>query len=204
MPYVIVKEMGSERSQPLTEAEILIGRSRQNHIKLVTEQASRQHCRLLKTDRTYRLIDGGSSNGTYVNGQRVAEKYLAEGDSIYVGNAVVVFHVGEQSRPAFKLPDPANFQLPIDDRNVKILLRTIVSAASSENLESFLNAAVDNVIEIAQAERGILFTRDADGELRAMVARDASKKPLGELVGISRTIPKQVWDQRRPIFLLDT
>jgi transcriptional regulator with GAF, ATPase, and Fis domain len=204
MPYVTVKEMGSERSQPLTEAEILIGRSRQNHIKLVTEQASRQHCRLLKTERSYRLIDGGSSNGTYVNGQRVTEKDLVEGDAISVGSAVVVYHLGEQARPAFKLPDPANFQLPLDDRNVKILLRTIVSAASSENLESFLNAAVDNVIEIAQAERGILFTRDATGELRSMVARDAAKKPIDELVGISRTIPKQVWDQRKPIFLLDT
>jgi len=204
MPYVTVKEMGAERNQPLTEAEILIGRSRQNHIKLVTEQASRQHCRLLRTDRTYRLIDGGSSNGTYVNGLRVGEKDLTEGDAISVGNAVVVFHEGDPAKPAFKLPDPANFQLPIDDRNVKILLRTIISAASSENLDAFLSAAVDNVIEIAQAERGILFTREADGELKALVARDSAKKVLPELVGISRTIPKQVWDQRKPIFLLDT
>jgi transcriptional regulator with GAF, ATPase, and Fis domain len=204
MPYVTVKESGSERNQPLTEAEILIGRSRQNHIKLATEQASRQHCRLLRTERTYRLIDGGSSNGTYVNGQRVGEKDLAEGDAISVGNAVVVFHEGEPSRPAFKLPDPANFQLPIDDRNVKILLRTIISAASSENLDGFLHAAMDNVIEIAQAERGILFTRAGDGELTAMVARDSAKKELPELIGISRTIPKQVYDTKKPIFLLDT
>jgi transcriptional regulator with GAF, ATPase, and Fis domain len=204
MPYVTVKESGSERNQPLTEAEILIGRSRQNHIKLATEQASRQHCRLLRTERTYRLIDGGSSNGTYVNGQRVGEKDLAEGDAISVGNAVVVFHEGEPSRPAFKLPDPANFQLPIDDRNVKILLRTIISAASSENLDGFLHAAMDNVIEIAQAERGILFTRAGDGALTAMVARDSAKKELPELIGISRTIPKQVYDTKKPIFLLDT
>jgi transcriptional regulator with GAF, ATPase, and Fis domain len=204
MPYVIVKELGAERTQPLTEAEILIGRSRQNHIKLVTEQASRQHCRLLKTDRTYRLIDGGSSNGTYVNGMRVGEKDLTEGDSISVGNAVVVFHEGEPAKAGFKLPDPANFQLPIDDRNVKILLRTIASAASSENLDAFLCAAVDNVIEIAQAERGILFVREGGGELQPLVARDSAKNPLPELIGISRTIPKQVWDTRKPIFLLDT
>src|SRR5215470_17777918 len=102
MPYVTVKEMGSERNQPLNEPEILIGRSRQNHIKLATEQASRQHCRLLKTDRSYRLIDGGSSNGTYVNGQRVTEKDLVEGDAISVGSAVVVYHAGDPAKPAFK------------------------------------------------------------------------------------------------------
>jgi len=204
MPYVTVRELGAERTQPLTEAEILIGRSRQNHIKLVTEQASRQHCRLLKTERTYRLIDGGSSNGTYVNGLRVGEKDLTERDSISVGNAVVVFHEGEPAKPGFKLPDPANFQLPIDDRNVKILLRTIASAASSENLDVFLGAAVDNVIEIAQAERGILFVREGAGELQPLVARDSAKNALPELIGISRTIPKQVWDTRKPIFLLDT
>jgi transcriptional regulator with GAF, ATPase, and Fis domain len=205
MPYLVIRELGQERSYPMTEPEVLIGRSRQNHVKLVTEQASRQHARLLKTDKTYRLVDGGSSNGTFVNGLRVQEKDLAESDSITIGNAVMVFHAGElPARQGFKLPDPGTAPLPLEDRNVRILLRTVVAAASGESLDRFLRAAIDNVVEIAQAERGVLYTREAGGELRPLVARDAARKDLSELVGISRTIPQQVWEHRKPIFLLDT
>jgi transcriptional regulator with GAF, ATPase, and Fis domain len=205
MPYLVVREMGQERPHPIADPEILIGRSRQNHIKLLTEQASRQHCRLLKTDRTYRLVDGSSSNGTYVNGLRVQEKDLSEGDAITIGNATIVFHEGERpARPVFKLPDPARMQAPLDDRNVRILLRTIVNAASSSSFEAFLRGAVDDVVEIAQAERGVLYTPAAGGGIKADFARDAGKKDLDELVGISRSIPQQVWEQRKPIFLLDS
>ncbi len=204
MSYLLVREMGQERPHPISEPEILIGRSRQNHVKLLTEQASRQHCRLLKTDKTYRLIDGNSSNGTYVNGLRVQEKDLAEGDSITIGNAAMIYHAGDPpARPIFKLPDPAQFQFPLDDRNVRILLRTVVNAASTQSLDAFLRSAVDDVVEIAQAERGVLYTRET-GELKPLVARDSARKDLPELIGISRSIPQQVWEHRKPIFLLDT
>ena len=86
MAYIVVREMGAETTVPISDAEVTVGRSRQNQVKLLTEQASRVHCRLLKTDKGgYRLIDGNSSNGTYVNGQRVSEKDLADGDAIAVG-----------------------------------------------------------------------------------------------------------------------
>jgi transcriptional regulator with GAF, ATPase, and Fis domain len=204
MAYLVIREMGAERSLAISDAEITIGRSRQNHVKLITEQASRQHCKLVRGDRGYRLVDGNSSNGTYVNGQRVSEKDIVEGDAIGVGNAQIVYHEGEPAAPpVHRLPDPAAFQLPLQDRNVRLLLQTILSAASIQDLGLFMPLAVDNVIEIAQAERGILFVPE-NGELRALVARDSTRKPLAELTGMSRTIPKQVYEQRKPIFLLDT
>jgi len=64
--------------------------------------------------------------------------------------------------------------------------------------------AVDNIIEIANAERGILFIPDGGGKLKPLVARDSAKKPLLELTGMSKTIPAQVFETRKPIFLLDT
>jgi transcriptional regulator with GAF, ATPase, and Fis domain len=206
MAYLVVKEMGTESTVPISDPEITIGRSRQNHVKLLTEQASRVHCRLLRTERgSYRLLDGNSSNGTYVNGQRISEKELADGDAIAVGGASLVFRAGEAAppKPARKLPDPESFTSPLQDRNVRILLQTIVEAASGQDLPSFLESAVDHVVEIAQAERGILFVPEA-GELKPRVARDSAKQPLAELSGMSRTIPRQVVESGRPVFLLDT
>lgn len=206
MAYIVVREMGSETTVPISDAEVTVGRSRQNQVKLLTEQASRVHCRLLKTDKGgYRLVDGNSSNGTYVNGQRVSEKDLADGDAIAVGSAALVYKDGQPAppKPARKLPDPENFTSPLQDRNVRILLQTIVDAASGQDLEQYLTSAVDHVIEIAQAERGILF-QNQGGELKPRVSRDGAKQNLAELSGMSRTIPRQVLEHGKPIFLLDT
>jgi transcriptional regulator with GAF, ATPase, and Fis domain len=204
MPYVVVRELGAEQTIPISEPEVLIGRSRQNQVKLTTEQASRQHCKLVRTEKGYRLIDGNSSNGTFVNGLRVSEKALADGDVIGVGQAAITFRAGEPSRPVPKLPDPTSFRMPLEDRNVRILLQTIVNAASCQDLDAFLRTAVDDVITIAQAERGVLFVPDASGQLKPRVARDAGRQNLNELVGISRSIPQQVYEQKKSIFLLDT
>ncbi|HXG63105.1 MAG TPA: sigma 54-interacting transcriptional regulator [Planctomycetota bacterium] len=205
MPYLVVRESGSERTVPITGPEVLIGRSRQNHVKLMTEQASRQHCRLMRSPQGgYRLIDGNSSNGTFVNGERVSEKDLADGDVITVGQATIVFRAGEPSKPVPRLPDPGALRLPLEDRNVRLLLQTVVNAASCQDLDAFLRDVVDDAVEIAQAERGVLFVPDAGGRLKPLVARDQARRPLGELVGISRSIPQQVYERRRSIFVLDT
>ncbi len=204
MPYLVIREMGAEQTLPISDAEIAIGRSRQNHVRLLTEQASRLHCKLARTEKGYRVVDGNSSNGTYVNGLRVTEKDLLDGDSITVGSAAMIYHSGEPPKPVPRLPDPAQFQMPLEDRNVRILLQTVVTAASIQDLGLFLPMAVDNVIEIANAERGILFIPDGSGKLKPLVGRDSGRKPLLELTGMSKTIPAQVFEHRKPIFLLDT
>ncbi len=46
---------------------------------------SRLHCRLIATDRNVEVVDLKSTNGTFVNGKRVAQAVLAVGDRLRVG-----------------------------------------------------------------------------------------------------------------------
>jgi len=46
---------------------------------------SRLHCRLTATDRSVEVVDLQSTNGTFVNGKRVAQAKLAVGDRLRVG-----------------------------------------------------------------------------------------------------------------------
>lgn len=48
---------------------------------------SRLHCRLIQTDDRLEVEDLDSTNGTFVNGQRVKRKVLASGDTLRVGRA---------------------------------------------------------------------------------------------------------------------
>jgi len=46
---------------------------------------SRLHCRLTAGDDNVEVVDLKSTNGTYVNGKRVAKAHLANGDRLRVG-----------------------------------------------------------------------------------------------------------------------
>jgi pSer/pThr/pTyr-binding forkhead associated (FHA) protein len=70
---------------PLTPGAIL-GRDPRCDIALLRDNTiSRQHLRFVRDVDGWRLEDGGSANGTFVNGQRVAVQPLAPGDQVSIG-----------------------------------------------------------------------------------------------------------------------
>jgi diguanylate cyclase (GGDEF)-like protein len=77
----------------LEPGEVVIGRSPANAVVLDDEGVSREHARLIVgADRTYRIVDLDSRNGTYVEDQRVgtAATAVREGDRIRLGPATIV------------------------------------------------------------------------------------------------------------------
>jgi transcriptional regulator with GAF, ATPase, and Fis domain len=202
MAYLVITEEGSERAVPLAAPETVVGRSRQNAVQLRTRQSSRHHCKIVPDADGWKMIDLGSSNGTYVNGTRLTEKRLADGDLITVGHAAIVYHDGEPG-PTPTPPDAQTERVPIRDRNVEILLKTVLAASSRRNLGEFLRLAVDSTVEIAAADRGILYVVDAGGELKAEVARDRRRQDLPPAEDVSRSIPQRVLKEGRALYLLD-
>lgn len=84
---------------------LTIGRAADCDIVLATKKASRVHCEIFGEGGRYTLVDAGSSNGTYVNGERVDRQPLAIGDEIRIGPAVIQF--GEKPAPVRKAPAAA-------------------------------------------------------------------------------------------------
>ena len=74
---------------------VLIGRDPQNDVVLDDRRVSRKHAEIRLRLGRYTLYDLQSTNGTYVNGRRVAEKVLEDGDKISVGGLEVVFRAAD-------------------------------------------------------------------------------------------------------------
>ena len=74
---------------------ILIGRDPQNDLVLDDRRVSRKHAEIRLRLGRYTLYDLQSTNGTYVNGRRVAEKVLEDGDKISVGGLELMFHAAD-------------------------------------------------------------------------------------------------------------
>jgi hypothetical protein len=73
-------------------AEVInIGRSLDNDIVLADDPVSAEHCRLEREGASFRLKDLGSKNKTFVNGRKVEDVVLRNGDEIRVGLATFVF-----------------------------------------------------------------------------------------------------------------
>lgn len=71
--------------------EISVGRGSKNSIVIRDNEVSRDHCRLTRFSGNYQIHDLRSSNGTFVNGQRVVGQWLLQaGDLIEFGDTITL------------------------------------------------------------------------------------------------------------------
>jgi predicted component of type VI protein secretion system len=71
---------------PLNVRQFLIGREQDCHLRPNSDLVSRHHCVFTVDEFTVRLRDLGSTNGTYVNGERIqGQVVLKPGDRVAVG-----------------------------------------------------------------------------------------------------------------------
>jgi len=75
-------------------ARIKIGRAEDSDFVLRTSLGSRNHALLISSGKTHILTDLDSSNGTFVNGNRIQEIQLSEGDQIHFGDEAWTFEDG--------------------------------------------------------------------------------------------------------------
>src|SRR5438876_3105417 len=87
----------------------LVGRSKRAHFRLPAKDRyfSRVHFLVEVNPPQCRLMDMGSRNGTYVNGQRVETVDLADGDQIKAGHTVFRLSLAEDAAPAPNVSAPS-------------------------------------------------------------------------------------------------
>lgn len=90
---VLVVKKGPDAGERfvLLKDETTLGRDPQSDIFLNDITVSRKHARVDRAGQEVTLADVGSLNGTYVNGERVDEAELRNGDEIQIGKFKMVF-----------------------------------------------------------------------------------------------------------------
>jgi pSer/pThr/pTyr-binding forkhead associated (FHA) protein len=72
-----------------------VGRHPDSDIFLDDVTVSRHHCRFSATMEALTVEDAGSTNGTYVNGERVDSERLAPGDEVLIGRFHLIVAHGD-------------------------------------------------------------------------------------------------------------
>lgn len=93
--YQLVMKQGPApgKTFELSRNELTIGRDINNEIVINDAEVSRRHCRLLLQGDGYVVEDLGSTNGTFINEQRVSgQRALHSGETLRVGDNVTLIY----------------------------------------------------------------------------------------------------------------
>lgn len=95
--YAIVVEKGPRQGMTflLHEGNTTVGRHPESDIFLNDVTVSRHHCRFVTKEGSLTVEDSGSTNGTYVNDERVDSSELVAGDEVLVGRFHFVVAKGD-------------------------------------------------------------------------------------------------------------
>jgi hypothetical protein len=90
-----------DRAFPLLKETITLGRDAANDIVIADPEVSRHHARLVRQpDGSVVLEDLGSTNGTYINGQRLlGPRPLRHGDQVGLGETIVLLYQAPSAEP---------------------------------------------------------------------------------------------------------
>jgi pSer/pThr/pTyr-binding forkhead associated (FHA) protein len=90
----LVSGPGAPREFAIVSEETVIGRSTQATICIESLLLSRRHAAVRRLGPELRLVDLESANGVYLNGVKVHSAGLFDGDSIQIGDVLLLFHEG--------------------------------------------------------------------------------------------------------------
>jgi sigma-B regulation protein RsbU (phosphoserine phosphatase) len=173
------------RRFPLSEPAVVVGRQPDAEVYLESLAVSRQHARILCENDTYAVEDLGSSNGTFVNGNRVQGRVaLKEGDALQIGPYIFDLRV-DISIPASDTDQiiratvdafPSNQTLYSQNPAYKlqVVLDIAQHLGDTLDLDQVLNRLLDQLLRLfPQADRGMVLLDRGD---KLVVAAQRSRQ----------------------------
>ncbi|MEE4301229.1 MAG: adenylate/guanylate cyclase domain-containing protein [Pseudomonadales bacterium] len=226
MPWLVPRSKYLSTQQ--FDRRLVVGREGDVGLLIRDPAVSRIHCVLQQVrDGSWKLHDPGSRNGTFVNGRRIEKLVsLHDGDLVGIGSprerSAWEFHLTEpaqapQERTAvdslvmtrLDIPAQADFAPQQDVENTDLLRRDyerlrgawqlMQRLAGDTTQDALLRNALEALIDMFQAERGVVMLRDAHGILR----RAAQVSRTDESAVLSDTLIREVLHNRQALISRD-
>jgi sigma-B regulation protein RsbU (phosphoserine phosphatase) len=157
---------------PLIGTHIRLGREPDFGISLIDPLVSRQHASLVRRGNDVWVEDLGSTNGTLINGERLAEmRRLRGGDELCLGVTRMIFEPPSEADDTQRLPESAS-HLPA----VKLDLLSLDAPAADPHPAQAASSEV--AIGESLAHRQLMTLLEWSERLREMSSREAIAEEL--------------------------
>jgi pSer/pThr/pTyr-binding forkhead associated (FHA) protein len=114
------------------DKQIVVGRSSDLDMVLVEDMVSRKHARIAMQQDQIWIEDLGSTNGTFVNGEKIKRARLKEGDRVLIGTSILKVTAGDATTTAAARDDA---QVKQNLENVAAARRTSQARTMSGSIE---------------------------------------------------------------------
>ncbi|MGB8770570.1 MAG: SpoIIE family protein phosphatase [Candidatus Korobacteraceae bacterium] len=213
-PLVVVVVEGSDRRTLLLEHfPFTVGRRTDRDLVMADPRVSREHAQFVREpDGTY-IVDQSSRHGTFVNGERVNRRKLARNDRVEFGvqgAAYALFSpdrspssAAQQFLSQFSTWKPAT-GAGSDLEMLNVFLEAARKLNTSGVLDDVLHTLLEAALRLTHAERGFVFLRHADGELRLAAGRDKKGESINDDSTISRSVLRDAAKSASEFLVTDT
>src|SRR5438874_4081521 len=175
--------------------DIVIGRSSDLDMVLIEDMVSRKHAKLHIGQSGLTISDLGSTNGTFVNGEKVKTARLKEGDRILIGTSIL------------KLVRQGAGAQELDEEQVKAQLEQVAAAQSAKQTKTAMTGKLEEVplpdllqLFHTPKKNGVLVVRNEhEGNIylkqgRVYYASIDDNHELGQAQSFNRIIPLEAGD----------
>ena len=213
-PLVLVVVEGSDRRTLVLEHfPFTVGRRTDRDLVMADPRVSREHAQFIREpDGTY-IVDQSSRHGTFVNGERVNRRKLARNDHVEFGvqgAAYALFSpdrspssAAQQFLSQFSTWKPAT-GAGSDLEMLNVFLEAARKLNTSGVLDDVLHTLLEAALRLTHAERGFVFLRHADGELRLAAGRDKKGESINDDSTISRSVLRDAAKSASEFLVTDT
>jgi signal transduction histidine kinase len=153
---IVIRGVDEGKQFELTAAAVTVGRHSANAVPLHDTQVSRRHLEVRAAPHGYELIDLGSGNGTLLNGQPVRTAPLRSGDTITLGQTMLMFTAGRaEADLANDLTERVKLQARPEQDLASAIVRTVAADAGSQILSR--PAAANDWLRVRLASLAALY-----------------------------------------------
>ncbi len=189
--------------------DVFVGRGSELEIVLVEDMVSRKHARFFSEDSGVYVEDLNSTNGTFVNGEKIKRAQIHEGDRVLIGTSILKLVLSDGGLAASMPAPPATPSAPTSEEALRPSLPGPRAGATRTMTGSIEEIPLPDLLQLLGSSRksGCLHVR-ATGEdygqiyLRKGVIVFASLHGASDLPAIKALFRILTWD--KGLFDLDT
>jgi phosphoserine phosphatase RsbU/P len=210
---LVVVEGSDRRTLVLDHYPYTVGRKTDRDLIIADPRVSRDHAHFLREPDGIYIVDQGSLHGTFVNGQKVTRQKLGRNDRVEFGaqgSAYVVFSpdrspssAAQQFLSQFSTWKPAS-GAGSDLEMLNVFLEAARKLNTSGVLDDVLHTLLEAALRLTHAERGFVFLRQPDGELRLAAGRDKAGEKITDDSTISRSVLRDAARSASEFLVTDT
>jgi serine phosphatase RsbU (regulator of sigma subunit) len=211
-PSLIYVQGNEQRSIVMNRTPFSVGRKVDKDLVIPDPRVSRDHALIVAENGDFFVVDQGSKHGTYVNGERVQRQKLQRNDRVEFGVrdvAYVIFspqHATSNTAREF-LSQISGIQISTETTDLEKLTLFLEAARKLNTigvLDEILVTLVDTTLKLIRAERGYVFLKDEEGNLRLAAGRNSKGEALLDDKTISHSILDEALRSNSEFLFTDT